>query len=72
MKIGIDYATRYQLEQMYQRFYPDEPVNKSTQFATRTLGHSRSVSMAQVQGYFMLYKCDPNAVLEHTDRLWSM
>ena len=72
MKIGIDYATRYQLEQMYQRFYQDEPVDKSIQFATRTLGHGRSVSMAQVQGYFMLFKSDPNAVLEHTDRLWSM
>lgn len=72
MKIGIDYATRHQLEQMYRRFYPDEPAAKSIQFAERTLSHGRNVSMAQIQGYFMMYKCDPDAVLEHTDMLWSM
>ena len=72
MKVGIEYATHYQLEQMYQRFYPDEPVEKATQFAVRTLSHGRNVSMAQVQGYFMLYKNDPDAVIEQTDRLWSM
>ena len=72
MKVGVDFATHYQLEQMYQRFYPEEPMQKSSEFALRTLGHGRSVSMAQVQGYFMLYKSDPNAVLEHTDRLWNM
>ena len=72
MKVGIDYATRYQLEQMYQRFYPDEPAAKSVQFAERTLNHGRNVSMAQIQGYFMMYKSDPDAVLENTDRLWSM
>lgn len=72
MKVGIDYATRYQLQQMYQRFYPDQLVEKSVLFADRTLSHGRNVSMAQIQGYFMLYKCDPDAVLEQTDRLWSM
>ena len=72
MKVGVDYATHHQLEQMYRRFYPDESVEKSTVFALRTLSHGKSVSMAQVQGYFMMYKSDPDAVLEHTDRLWSM
>ena len=72
MKASIDHATRYQLEQMYQRFYPDEPASRSVQFAERTLSHGRNVSMAQIQGYFMMYKSDPAAVLEHTDKLWSM
>lgn len=70
MKVGIDYATRHQLELMFQRFYPDLPLARSCQFAQLVLERGREVSMAQLQGYFMLYKSEPDLVLHNIDKLW--
>ena len=72
MKVRIDYATEYQVQQMYQRFYPDQPAANSRQFAGRLAGEGRRVSMAQVQGYLMFHKSDPHAALENWHSLWSL
>ncbi|KAL4238280.1 mitochondrial chaperone [Mactra antiquata] len=68
-KEKIDYATPYQLEQMYSRFYPDEDVTMATTFAEKALSCNKTISLAQVQGLFLLFKNDPLAVIENADQL---
>ena len=72
MKIAIGYASSYQLEQMYFRFYPEQPIARAQLFAERVGSKGRSVSMAQLQGYFMFYKSEPEAALDNTDLIWTL
>ena len=73
MKVVIDYASEHQLQQMYQRFYPEQHIEKSLQFARKALSYEKkNVSMAQIQGYFMLHKSEPNSALENIDKLWTL
>lgn len=71
MKVLIDYATRHQLELMFQRFYPQLSLEKSRHFAELVLERKKDVSAAEVQGYFMLYKSEPNQVFENIDKMWT-
>lgn len=71
VKEKIDWATEYQLRQMFQRFYPDQSSAAAQKFAQTILAHGKPVSMAGVQGLFMFYKNDPAAVISNTDTLWS-
>lgn len=61
----IDYASEYQLHEMFRRFYPDEPESSAHEFAAKVLALQKPVSAAQVQGYFMLHKNEPQAVIEN-------
>ena len=70
MKVEIGYASRHQLELMFQRFYPQLSLEKSRHFAELVLDRGREVSMAQLQGYFMFYKSDPDQVMHNIDRIW--
>ena len=72
MKVRIDHATEHQIQQMFQRFYPDQPLASSLQFAERVSGEGRRVSMAQVQGYLMFYKSEPHLALENCQKMWSL
>lgn len=72
MKKCIDYASHHQLVEMYQRFFRDQPIIKSHKFADKVLSYNTSVSIAQIQGYFMLYKSDPDAALQYVDRILKM
>ena len=72
IKKSIDYATEYQLQQMYRRFYPEQTLEKSFQFAREVVSLKKSVSMAQVQGYFMFYKLEPEAALVNVNKLWIL
>ena len=73
MKVKIDHATQYQVQQMFQRFYPDQPPASSHQFAERVLGEEgKRVSMAQVQGYLMFHKSEPLTALENWQSIWSL
>ena len=72
MKVKIDHATEYQIQQMFQRFYPDQPLPSSLQFAQRVVGEGKRVSMAQVQGYLMFYKSEPLLALENYRNMWSL
>lgn len=72
MKTLIGYATKHQLEVAFQRFYPQLSLEKSRHFAQLVLEQSRApVSMAQIQGHFMLYKSEPDAVIRNIDKLWT-
>ena len=71
MKVHIGYATRHQLELVFQRFYPKLSLEKSRHFAQLVLDRGQAVSMAQIQGYFMLYKSEPENVMKNIEKIWT-
>ena len=66
LKIYVGLATRAQFKRMYLRFFPGEDA-KAEQFA-ETL-ESTPMSMAEVQGFFMFFKNDPEGCLESAKEL---
>ncbi|XP_064381973.1 mitochondrial chaperone BCS1-like isoform X2 [Halichondria panicea] len=72
MKVAIDYASPYQLEQMYLRFYPEQPIARAQLFAEQVTCMNKPVSMAQLQGYFMFYKNDPEDSLNNVNQIWTL
>ena len=72
VKEKIDYATDYQLQQMFMRFYPDQSEQRAAIFAKHVLSLDKKVSLAQVQGLFLVYKNDPQSILDKTDALWKL
>ena len=61
LKIYVGLATESQLERMYLRFFPEE-FEKAKLFST-TLTNT-PLSMAEVQGFFMFFKNNPEGCLE--------
>ena len=73
IKASIDYATEYQLWQMFHRFYPEQPTERASDFAREVLSQGKkNVSLAQVQGYFMFYKSEPELAMANVDKLWTL
>lgn len=70
LKVEIGHATKFQVEQLHQRFYPEVSLEKSRRFAQLVLDKGRKVSMAQIQGYFLLHKSDPDVVMRNIDTIW--
>ena len=69
----IDYATAHQLQCMYSRFFPDQPEEAAVlMFAGEAVSIGRPISLAQVQGYFMLHKNDAPGALTNISRVVSM
>lgn len=60
---------------MFLRFYRDNE-NKAeelaTQFAGSVMSHKKNVSPAQIQGFFMFYKNNPNDVLKNVSHIWEL
>jgi chaperone BCS1 len=73
MKEYIGHCTRYQLEQMYRRFYNGPDVDTcAKQFADNVLSEKKNVSPAAIQGYFMIHKLSPqDEVVESFRELWK-
>ncbi|GFR88321.1 mitochondrial chaperone BCS1 [Elysia marginata] len=63
LKQMIGFATEYQLTEMFCRFYPEQGTSRAVEFSTSVLSLDHPVSAAQVQGFFMLHKHDPDYVL---------
>ncbi|KAK3792271.1 hypothetical protein RRG08_007350 [Elysia crispata] len=63
LKQIIDFASEYQLTEMFRRFYPEQPESSAKTFSFSVLSLDHPVSAAQVQGFFMLHKQDPDYVL---------
>ena len=76
MKVRIGHATRYQVQQMFQRFYPEQLTDSAVRFAQSVAGEEgeggRRVSMAQLQGYLMFYKSEPYLALENIHNIWTL
>lgn len=72
LKVEIGHASQHQIAQMFQRFYPEQPVDQAVLFAERVWGQARPVSMAQLQGYFLCHKSDPLAAVQNVEILWNL
>lgn len=72
MKEFVGHCTRYQLEQMYKRFYNGPQADLyATHFADNVLKVGKPVSPAQVQGYFMVHKTsDQQTVVDSVEGIW--
>ncbi|OQV12541.1 Mitochondrial chaperone BCS1 [Hypsibius exemplaris] len=60
----IGFASEYQLQKIYLRFYPEESEKAARSFASLAVDTAPSITMAQVQGLFLLHKYDPRAVFD--------
>ncbi|XP_073503502.1 mitochondrial chaperone BCS1 isoform X2 [Phyllobates terribilis] len=69
VKQFIGHCTRWQLAQMFQRFYPDQPGSAAEEFADSALRALEQISAAQVQGHFMMHKNDPRAAVKNIPSL---
>ena len=68
----IDLATPYQLQKMYERFYPEMPETAAIEFGQAVENTGRRYSMAQLQGYFMFYKDSAKGALSNTEKLLTL
>lgn len=69
LKQYIGHCNHWQLTQMFQRFYPDEPVSEGERFAKCALAAHSEVSAAQVQGHFLLHKMDPAGSIDNIEQI---
>ncbi|XP_055347075.1 mitochondrial chaperone BCS1-like [Paramacrobiotus metropolitanus] len=58
----IGYASRYQLEKMYARFYPEVGSAEAESFAEEAYKLNPEITLAQVQGLFLRHKHDPKHI----------
>lgn len=63
VKVLIDYCSDYQLQNMFLRFYADEPEHRAAEFAEKVKQKLGQVSPAQVQGFFMFHKDNAQDVM---------
>ncbi|XP_031777197.1 mitochondrial chaperone BCS1 [Nasonia vitripennis] len=71
----IGWCSATQLEQMFVRFYQSDDKDTerlAKEFAQSVLAHKRNVSPAQIQGFFMFFKNEPEAVLNNVSRIWEL
>jgi len=60
------------MTEMFRRFYPDQSPDKAVSFADAAIAMSNKISMAQIQGLFMMYKSEPDTVVKHTEKLTKL
>ncbi|EER08415.1 mitochondroal chaperone, putative [Perkinsus marinus ATCC 50983] len=62
VKVHVGLATRDQMQRMFMRFYPDS-TEWAEEFARKLEG--TPLSLADIQGYFLFFKNDPEGCLEN-------
>lgn len=73
----VGYCSRFQLEQMFKRFYGNGDASQQDtgyhrRFADRVIATKKNVSPAQIQGYFMLHKLSREEdVIANIDNIWE-
>lgn len=72
VKEKIDYASHYQIRTMFLRFYPHETESRADLLCEKILAFDKNVSAAQIQGYFMVFKTDSEAVLNNIEQIWKL
>lgn len=65
----IGYATDHQLRGMFKNFYPEADDSLAEQFSQSVLKLNQNLSAAQIQGYFMLFKNEPQRALANIEQL---
>lgn len=68
LKVFIGDADKEQIRKMFVRFYGEQ--GNPDEFANLVENRKEPVSMAQLQGYFMRYKGQPNLALSNYDELF--
>jgi len=64
----VGHCSHHQLEQMFTKFYPDQSPSRATDFASQVGELGCPVSAAQVQGYFMWFKHNPDEAIANVWR----
>ncbi|OAD52232.1 Mitochondrial chaperone BCS1 [Eufriesea mexicana] len=75
VKEYIGWCSANQVEQMFLRFYKniDNKANElAKQFTESVLSEKKHISPAQIQGFFMFHKNDPQNVLKNVSRIWEI
>ena len=68
-KVFIGHCDHYQLKQMFSRFYPDAKEELVNEFADKVIGLESPVSAAQIQGFFMFSKDNPQDIIDNVKEL---
>jgi len=69
VKAKVDYCTAHQLQKMFQRFYPEETQQHGQEFADRVVASVKTISPAEVQGYFMLHKDSGHDAMANSENI---
>lgn len=65
VKKEIGHATPHQLFLMYQRFYPDSSHAAALEFSEKASKLQVDLSVAQIQGYFLIHKNSEQQALQN-------
>jgi len=60
---------------MFLRFYKEpgkDPDALAKEFANSVMSFKKNVSPAQIQGYFMFHKSNPDAVVNNVAQIWEL
>jgi chaperone BCS1 len=83
VKVLVDWATPSQIERMFLKFFPQQ-YDMAIDFRKKVCGmqvepmqndttaEPHQLSMAQLQGFMLLYKDNPALALENADKLFSL
>lgn len=74
IKEYIGHCSKFQIEQMYKRFFPknNRNVHYAKKFAEIVIKTGKPVSAAQIQGYFMLVEdCSPEEIVKKFELIWE-
>lgn len=76
VKEYIGWCSSTQVEQMFLRFYRGPEAAKAQElaraFADSVIQHKKNVSPAQIQGFFMFHKNNPDKVLANVHQIWEL
>ncbi|XP_076752673.1 mitochondrial chaperone BCS1 [Xylocopa sonorina] len=75
VKEYIGWCSEKQIEQMFLRFYRnvDNRANElAKQFTETITSQKKHVSPAQIQGFFMFYKNNPDDILKNVSHIWEL
>lgn len=72
VKEYIGYCSQYQLEEMFKQFFGASESSIAQEFAQKVIDSSKSVSPAQIQGFFMKHKSSsPQDVVKSYQTIWE-
>lgn len=69
LKQFIGYVTEFQIEHMFKRFYPNVNSSVASQFAKKLIESKKNLSPAQIQGFLMFFKNQPQLALDNAHDL---
>lgn len=72
VKEYIGYCSKFQLRQMFLRFYNNDLL--AEEFADKVFETGKNVSPAQIQAFFMFHKheSDAKVVVDQVDQIWEL